>query len=229
MNRDAKIGIVVILIIVGFLVIIWGRGEPTDAVLTPGLPTNALDSKPNVRAGTGLDAVSPEGLRVVDRSSVLPELPDLSTTRTTPDTTPDSVVGVKPEPEPVAASWTYTVKAGDAGELIAREQLGDGRRWTEVAALNNIDRNALLRIGQTLKMPPKVAVTPTDNGHTESVRPAAPANTVVYTVTKFDIGLIQIAEEQLGDKARWKEVADLNHLVKPYKILVGQKIFLPRQ
>ena len=78
MNRDAKIGIVVILIIVGLLVIIWGRsersneellaGDPTTGKTPTGLSPNSLGPS----SGRGEEAlpkearaVSPEGIRVV--------------------------------------------------------------------------------------------------------------------------------------------------------------------
>ena len=56
MNRDAKIGIVVILVIVAFLVIIWGResGDDTakEVVNNPQekLPTHMLDTTTKARS-----------------------------------------------------------------------------------------------------------------------------------------------------------------------------------
>jgi len=244
MNRDTKIGIVVVLIIVGFLVIIWGRGGDPDMGENPelpGLPTNSLDGNRNTEAGNIVDIVTPpsEGTLVVE-SDVLPGVPDLSgdsvlppeTVNPLPEPTTTEVVRAEPEPVSAPSTWEYTVKAGDVGEVIAREQLGDGRRWGEIAALNAIDRNAVIRIGQKLKMPPKGSTTPaaaTASSGTTTRPQVQPANTTAYVVTQFDIGLIQIAEEQLGDAKRWKEIAELNGLAKPYKILVGQRLFLPRQ
>jgi LysM repeat protein len=51
---------------------------------------------------------------------------------------------------------TYTVKAGDSLTEIAAHELGDSKRWKEIADLNNI-RNPRkdLKQGMTLKMPVK--------------------------------------------------------------------------
>lgn len=47
-----------------------------------------------------------------------------------------------------------------------------------------------------------------------------------YTV-KFADSLSRIAEEELGDGGRWKEIAELNGLKRPYKLEVGQTLKMP--
>lgn len=49
---------------------------------------------------------------------------------------------------------TYTVKSGDTLWKIAREMLGDGKRYTEIMKLNNLATGDL-RVGQTLNLPSK--------------------------------------------------------------------------
>jgi hypothetical protein len=47
----------------------------------------------------------------------------------------------------------YVVKPGDSFWRIAEQQLGDGRRWQEIAAANNLAGTATIFAGQTLKIP----------------------------------------------------------------------------
>lgn len=47
-----------------------------------------------------------------------------------------------------------------------------------------------------------------------------------YTVKKGDT-LSNIAEKQLGDKTKWKEIAKLNNLKSPYRIKLNQILELP--
>jgi len=50
---------------------------------------------------------------------------------------------------------TYVVKAGDNLSKIAKEQLGDANRWTEIAELNKaeVPNPNALKVGQELKLP----------------------------------------------------------------------------
>lgn len=47
-----------------------------------------------------------------------------------------------------------------------------------------------------------------------------------YTV-KFGDSLSKIAQNELGDGDRWKEIAELNGLKRPYKLEVGQTLKMP--
>ena len=51
---------------------------------------------------------------------------------------------------------TYTVRSGDTLGSIARAQLGDARRWTEIATLNRdiLPNPNRLEVGMTLELPP---------------------------------------------------------------------------
>lgn len=56
------------------------------------------------------------------------------------------------------ASKTYTVKASDTLYSIAQSQLGSGGRWREIYQLNRQslgDDEDALKVGQTLKLPPR--------------------------------------------------------------------------
>ncbi len=62
----------------------------------------------------------------------------------------------KPHDEPENAVQptyaSYVVQSGDSLWKIAKNLLGDGRRWTEIAALNEIE-NTIIHTGEVLKIP----------------------------------------------------------------------------
>jgi LysM repeat protein len=49
---------------------------------------------------------------------------------------------------------------------------------------------------------------------------------VEYEVKKGDT-LSRIARRELGDGNRWREIAEINNIDPPYRIVVGQKLDLP--
>ena len=58
------------------------------------------------------------------------------------------------EVAPVAVEVrTHTVVAGDTLFNIAKEYLGDGNRYTEIAQLNNIANPDLINVGQVITIP----------------------------------------------------------------------------
>jgi LysM repeat protein len=61
-----------------------------------------------------------------------------------------ALAGFQPQPDPMYAR--YVVKAGDTLWAVARDRLGSGTRYREIAALNNL-RSDLIRVGQTLLLP----------------------------------------------------------------------------
>jgi len=227
MNRDAKIGVVVILIIVVLLVIIWGRDRTEDQEVNlthqeenaapAGPAANSIDGRPSGPLASlegGIRAVSPgDGIRVIPSADI-----------TSPDMlVVDPPVVVAP-PAPKPKNWRYTAVNGDSLARIAAEQLGDRKRWPEIAKLNNLADPYPIRAGQKLIMPPKNVASRTAD------RPAAVAATPgkyrKYTVQAGD-SLTLIAREQLNDGARWKKIADINRLTKPYRIKAGQVLLLP--
>ncbi len=52
-----------------------------------------------------------------------------------------------------AAPRTHEVKPGETLFGIARAELGDGNRWTEIARLNGIGEDARIRVGDRLRLP----------------------------------------------------------------------------
>ena len=132
-----------------------------------------------------------------------------------------------PIPAPVPQNWKYIVADGDTLIHIARDQLGNERRWPEIAKLNRLAEPYALDVGQRLTMPPK-------NAGTEAaapveavvVAPVVSGNFRKYTVQGGD-SLTLIAREQLSDGTLWKKIAEINRLAKPYKLEPGQVILLP--
>ena len=52
----------------------------------------------------------------------------------------------------LSAARLKEVQKGDSLWKIAKNLLGDGKRWTEIAALNQIE-NTVIHTGQFLKLP----------------------------------------------------------------------------
>lgn len=64
---------------------------------------------------------------------------------------------VQTRPNTFKSPKIYNVKSGDTLWQIAKRQLGDGSRYTEIASLNNIKNPNLITVGQELKLPEGVA------------------------------------------------------------------------
>ena len=62
---------------------------------------------------------------------------------------------------PRAACQTYTVQKGDSLSKIAKAQLGDAKRYPELARANGLKVSAHLRVGQQLTMPCAQAIVAT--------------------------------------------------------------------
>lgn len=80
---------------------------------------------------------------------------------------------------------THVVQSGETLWSIASSRLGDGKRWSEIAALNNIPSPYPIAVGQVLVLPepypsrsttvtPPAATTPRVSGSVPDSRPAAP-------------------------------------------------------
>jgi nucleoid-associated protein YgaU len=112
---------------------------------------------------------------------------------------------------------TYEVRPGDTLFRIAQNELGDGRRWTEIFLLNR----ALIRnpeqifAGQVLTLPP-------------AGPPTGPIP-ILYVVKPGDT-LSGIARAKLGDAGRWREIFDLNRdvITNPDRVIPGQVLVLPQ-
>ncbi len=118
---------------------------------------------------------------------------------------------ITPPQPPVTGNNTYTVKAGDTLWDIAQSQLGNGSRYKEIMTLNGLTSD-VIQPGQVLKLP-----TGNDNTGSGSVS--------TYTVKAGDT-LWDIAQSQLGNGSRYKEIMGLNGLASDV-IQPGQVLKLP--
>jgi nucleoid-associated protein YgaU len=109
----------------------------------------------------------------------------------------------------------YTVRPGDTLSGIARDQLGDARRWPEIFVVNRAIIRHPDRIfpGQVLTLPGDAPMDPPPR---------------IYVVQPGDT-LSGIARQQLGDAGRWPEIFALNRdvIADPDRIFPDQVLILP--
>mgnify|MGYP003631180992 CR=1 FL=1 len=123
----------------------------------------------------------------------------------------------------------YKVQPGDSLERIASRQLGDWKRWEEIAQLNGVTNPNMIRVDQVLDLPAGAQAQP---GEQPRSTPRARfvsndvSGTRTYTVKSGD-ALSVIASRECGTKNRMGEILALNPGLKADKIYVGQKLKLP--
>ncbi len=153
---------------------------------------------------------------------------------------------VQPDSGTRSATSMRTVQAGESLWSIAEQQLGDGERWREIAALNEghtmadgqvFQSNSFLRPGWQLQMPSDHALAGGDPTQLASKTTANDEASVhVVTVDEGD-NLSKIAEEELRDSTEWptlfaasrgKPQPDgLPAITDPDVIYAGQQITVP--
>ncbi len=125
------------------------------------------------------------------------------------------------------------VDRGDTLWSLARDHLGSGQRWSQIADLNDgrtmvdggVFRSAdLIQPGWQLLMPPDAAGLPL----TPKTPAPAQAPTRTVSVASGDT-LSQIALDTLGDAASYPRIAAANHdlIADPDKIDVGWRLTIP--
>ncbi len=97
----------------------------------------------------------------------------------------------------------YTVQPGDTLTTIARQHLGNGDAWQQLAALNGIRNPGSLRVGQVIQLPDSE-----------------------YIVESGDT-LRAIAQKTLGDENHWPEIAQLNEIETASALRVGRILKIP--
>ncbi|MGA5284865.1 LysM peptidoglycan-binding domain-containing protein [Streptomyces griseoincarnatus] len=153
---------------------------------------------------------------------------------------------VQPDSGTRSATSMRTVQAGESLWSIAEQQLGDGEKWREIAALNEghtmadgqvFQSNSFLRPGWQLQMPSDHAFADGDRTQVASKTTANDEASVhVVTVDEGD-HLSKIAEEELRDSTEWptlfaasrgKPQPDgLPAITDPDVIYAGQQITVP--
>lgn len=126
-------------------------------------------------------------------------------------------------PQLAGGERTYKIKRDDSYYSIAKRELGSANRWKEIEKLNGIPSEEL-RVGQTIKLPPKKdeAVTPAPLGE-----PGAPAVEGNVHVVVAGETLGDISKKHYGTTTKWKEIVKANPGVDPEGLKVGQKLKLP--
>ncbi|WP_407842116.1 LysM peptidoglycan-binding domain-containing protein (plasmid) [Streptomyces sp. DSM 116496] len=166
-----------------------------------------------------------------------------------PGTPAGSSSGIAASGEAGSGAVTHTVRDVRPAESlwsIAEQTLGDGERWTDIAALNEGHTMAAdgttfhadrpIQPGWTLTLPADATPAPSGGDQAQDGRaPAAVAGQSEYRVEKGD-SLARIAGEQLGDAAKYQEIFDLNQgepvpgggsFTNPDLIYPGQQLTLP--
>ena len=110
----------------------------------------------------------------------------------------------------------YEVKQGDTLWKIAQEQLGDGNRYREIMELNGLTSTEIYP-GDLLRLPGQTEETPSTPDTSPSYRE--------YTVQRGDT-LWKIAQSQLGDGSRYREIMTLNGLSSDV-LTPGQVLRIP--
>lgn len=111
---------------------------------------------------------------------------------------------------------TYKVVKGDYLSRIAKEKLGSGSKWTEIAKLNSLKNPNILLIGQELKIPTSIVATTVVSGQS-------------YKVVKGD-SLWKIAVNTYGDGYQWVKIWQENRvkLSNPGLLEIGMTLQLPQ-
>ncbi|MGD9691615.1 MAG: LysM peptidoglycan-binding domain-containing protein [Phycisphaerales bacterium] len=127
------------------------------------------------------------------------------------------------------AMRSYTVRAGDTLQSIARATFGDGAKWSIIARANPRVDPIKLRAGMVLQIP----VDPGNlqggapvTSHTSNDKPAAGGTE--YLVQKGDT-LSEIAKQTLGTATRWQDILDANGslLKAPEDLRPGMRLKIP--
>ncbi|MFF8683595.1 LysM peptidoglycan-binding domain-containing protein [Streptomyces sp. NPDC015237] len=147
-----------------------------------------------------------------------------------------------------ASMSVHTVQAGESLWSIAEQELGDGEKWRQIAALNEghamadgqvFQSNSFLRAGWQLQMPAGHALMSGDRAQ-RATKAAGDDAASVHVVT-VDAGdnLSKIAREELGDSDEWPALFaasrgtpqpdGLPALTDPDVIYAGQQITVPEQ
>ncbi|WP_046767041.1 LysM peptidoglycan-binding domain-containing protein [Jiangella alkaliphila] len=129
-----------------------------------------------------------------------PAASEVATAETAPAAAPEAA-------QPAMVQRTHTVQRGESLWRIAEQELGDGMRWPEIAELNYgvaqpggraLDNTHWIDPGWQLRLPPEPA---------PAAEAVADTGAVTHVVAEGDT-LWGIAEQRLGDGARYPELVD---------------------
>ena len=132
---------------------------------------------------------------------------------------------------------TYTVRSGDTLWKIAEEKLGDGNRYRELASWNGLVNPSQIHVGQILQLTyespqeeknDNKSKEDAQNGYAQEKPPKKKTEIKnrEYTVQKGD-SLWRIAERELGNGSRYREIVSLNNIQNPSSLSIGMKLRMP--
>jgi len=257
MRTEAKIALVIVVIVVVAALVYFGTGDAQRMDLTRRQP---LDKPENVLPVTmerttpkkPFEPTSPKRPMIVEKGDEASIKVDLaSTAPATAPTKPATediriTLGPTVSPKPVrpnmparieidlndlggAQPRTHIVKSGDTLYGIAEKYYGRGDLWVGIARANaQLGNPSRLKIGQKLTIPPRKQV---DTHYEDLPAGAGPGDYKLYKVKKADT-FYSIALAQLGSAGRWKEIFKLNKsrvAGDPKKLRAGQTIRIPRK
>ncbi|MHC5109210.1 MAG: LysM peptidoglycan-binding domain-containing protein [Planctomycetota bacterium] len=134
------------------------------------------------------------------------------------------------------ADDTHKIQSGDSFASLAKSYYGSEKFTAFLIAANpEVTDPRRLAVGMSIRIPaPPVAQPTTEAADKErqatlASNPSIPAGSRSYKVRPGDT-FYDIAEDQLGDATRWREVFDLNKAAvgnDPTRLKVGQVIVIP--
>ncbi|NEC70964.1 LysM peptidoglycan-binding domain-containing protein [Streptomyces rochei] len=162
---------------------------------------------------------------------------------------PSPTPQAQPDSEAATTASVHTVRAGESLWSIAEQELGDGEKWRQIAALNEgramadgqvFHANSFLRAGWQLQMPADHAFEGGDRLQPAARTTADAETSSVHTVTVEEgDSLSKIAEKTRGDSTQWPDLFDASRgkpqpeglpaITDPDDIHPGQQITVPDQ
>ncbi|MCF7854326.1 MAG: LysM peptidoglycan-binding domain-containing protein [Candidatus Pacebacteria bacterium] len=176
-------------------------------------------------AGTGV-SVAPPPSRSLEQVELPPLMPPEAGDEELTPLMPEETTGFELPPVPDEALETYTVKKGDTLWDIARLY---GISHQELAAYNDMSLDDVLKVGQTLRIPPGgTLVSPEERSAEVRQRTAAPERIPIpagrkYTVEKGDN--LWVIARKFGTSV--KKLKQLNELDSDV-LHIGQVLVLPK-
>ena len=129
------------------------------------------------------------------------------------------------------STMEYTIKKNDSLSKIAKEFMGSGHRWKYLWELNKdrIPNPDKLKAGTVIIIPIEQEGQKAKLGIEDTVSPAADESTLRQYTVKQNDSLWKIAQSELGDGNRWKEIYELNKDVikDSNKLTSGKTILIP--
>ena len=154
-----------------------------------------------------------------------------TTTSTTSSTTDTTATSSRTPADAPAVPATYTIQEGDTFTSLARQYYGSVSHWEAIALANPQVDPTRLRIGMSIKLPPRSEVV-TESAATSTAStsvPPPPGPGSLHTVGEGE-SLWIIAEQHLGNGALWEKIYTTNRSVigdDPGRLRQGMVLRIP--